>query len=244
VPQLRSRLLGQEVVEPPAGEVARYTELRYSSAGGRGTSLACGCLKKRGQAPIADVMNAPGQDFIHRLRMIGGSDSWRKGALAGQWTAEELSRREDWELFHGLKMGPGDIDHVAVSKDGVFVFETKFTNHAWRLQGEALWGAVGDHLASVARRAWRVAGHLRRTGVSEVTPVLVVWGTQPDGSPPIQPAGNVTVVWARNPDWVFLIEGVPIAAETVSKAVSELRSFQEGQPGADGPKQVGMASGG
>jgi hypothetical protein len=189
------------------------------------------------------VVGGGAVDFVYRMRMIDGSDSWRKGALGEQWTADELKRRKNWTVFHGLRMGPGDIDHVAVSEDGVFVFETKFTTHPWRLRGDALQGAVADHLASVARRAWRVTGHLGRVGVSLVTPVLVVWGPQPEGSPPIQQAGNVTVVWARNPDWVFQLEGEPIFAETASKATAELRTFQERQLASDQPKQVGIASG-
>jgi hypothetical protein len=172
-------------------------------------------------------------DFVYRLRTLDGSDSRRKGALAEQWTAEELNRRKNWTVFHNLEMGPGDTDHIAVSEDGIFLFETRFTTHEWRLQGDALRGAVGDHLASVSRRAWRVTHHLRRAGVAEVTPVLVVWGVSPSGSP-IQVAGNVTVVWAQSPDWVFLLEGTALDPATTSKAKAELRSFQERQLASTG----------
>lgn len=70
------------------------------------------------------------------ITSVDGSWSWRVGADAERWTAEELARLgparqvEHHLVFTGKRQGKrwySDVDHVAVGPPGVLAVSTKWT---------------------------------------------------------------------------------------------------------------------
>lgn len=77
------------------------------------------------------------------ITSVDGSWSWRVGADAERWTAEELARLGPaWQVEHHLvftgkrqgKRWYSDVDHVAVGPPGVLAVSTKWTADEWDLE--------------------------------------------------------------------------------------------------------------
>jgi hypothetical protein len=104
----------------------------------------------------------------------GLSHFWGRGGEAA--TAQELEsrrrRRQGWTVVHGLQLGGGDVDHVAVGGRGVVTIETKWTSAPWRVVRGRLVGPWGDPVAQARRNAWRVAQLLK----TRAEAVVLVWG--------------------------------------------------------------------
>lgn len=130
-----------------------------------------------------------------------GSATWRIGADAEAWTAEELrGLGSSWHIEHAVPFPehghPVDIDHVAVGPHGVLAVETKWTSHAVDLTAKRLAPEVEKAVRQAGDNAGRVSGLLRRVDpTTKVIPVVVYWG--PNVIPPTTPVrreGDVRLV--------------------------------------------------
>lgn len=100
------------------------------------------------------------------------------GDLAEQWTASELRplRRAGWRLVNHVRLRPWDIDHVLIGPGGAWAVETKWSAKPWQLTPPE------DRVRAAARQALANARDLRLwtgfrgAGVSDVHPVVVLWG--------------------------------------------------------------------
>ncbi len=101
-------------------------------------------------------------------------------AGAERFTASSLRRlrRRGWFSVDHIEFHRSDIDHVVAGPGGVFAVETKWTNYDWRIND----GSFNDEYAQKAVRqcregASKISSLLRsRRLVSEVRPLLVIWG--------------------------------------------------------------------
>lgn len=116
------------------------------------------------------------------------------GALGESSTAEELDkaikRGYVWSAVHNIEVGR-DVDHLVLSPSGVLALESK-----WRFRGaDDRWlsWAAGEAAASASK----AKSVLRSKGVDHVTevrPVLVVWGGARRELPQVQTFHGVDVV--------------------------------------------------
>ncbi len=124
---------------------------------------------------------------------LGGhvsSISWMQGVW-GEWDTEDVldTLGVGWVVEHDIERPRGNWDHVAVSRAGVFLIDTKWTKDRARVDGDAL--RVGRRVsypgASFRGAAVELRDTLHRmTGDPPwVTAVVAVWGefeqTQIDG---------------------------------------------------------------
>lgn len=115
-----------------------------------------------------------------------GSWSWRVGAQAERWTAEEVRRLgRRWRFRYnmvfvgggvGQKTWVTDIDCVATGPHGVLAVSTKWTGDAWNLDNPQ-----DDWLIAAAKQASLNATKLRRqvshaVPNAPVVPLVVCWG--------------------------------------------------------------------
>jgi hypothetical protein len=107
-----------------------------------------------------------------------GSSTWRMGAEAERWTAEELAGLGGtWRSVHAIGLRFGDVDHVVIGAGGAYAIETKWTSQTWRVRDLTKGGRL-DHAAD---QVWnnRRAVEARLRAYHErmpVTPVIVLWG--------------------------------------------------------------------
>lgn len=112
-----------------------------------------------------------------------GSSTWRMGAQAERWTAEQLGRLGgDWRTVHAIGLPFGDVDHVAIGPGGAYAIETKWSSETWRVRDFA----KGRRLDRAADQVWnnrRAVQSRLRTYYERVpvTPVIVLWGKTEDG---------------------------------------------------------------
>lgn len=114
---------------------------------------------------------------------------WMKGRDGERDVAARLEvlRSEGFEIFHGLRIGRGDVDHVVVGPTGVFVLETK----AWsRISGPGAEERLGEGAKRTVRKAIGVRGLCG--GHPFVHAVVVMAGAGSDR--PVRPLGGATVV--------------------------------------------------
>lgn len=115
-----------------------------------------------------------------------GTTSRSMGATAEQWTASELRvlRKHGWKVVNHLALHLWDIDHVAVGRGGVFAVESKWSARGWSLDrsDQHLRRAL-DQVKGNARnlRLWH---DFKSEGVTEVQPVLFLWGGASTTKPP------------------------------------------------------------
>jgi hypothetical protein len=123
------------------------------------------------------------------LLEASGARSWAIGAVAEEWTAEELDKLGvAWRRLDCVPFGEQfDVDHVLVSAQGVFAVETKFTNVPWTVTSSD--PGFGRAVANAAWKARKIRFLLRSSGAPTVTPMLVIWGS---GAPVID--GGATLV--------------------------------------------------
>lgn len=109
---------------------------------------------------------------------VTGTAPTMMGDLAEQWTASELRplRRAGWRLVNHVRLRPWDIDHVLIGPGGAWAVETKWSAKPWQLTPPE------DRVRAAARQARDNARDLRlwtgfrSAGVSDVHPVVVLWG--------------------------------------------------------------------
>jgi hypothetical protein len=104
-----------------------------------------------------------------------GTGPTMAGEYAEQWTAQELRSLLD----HGYRLanhvdvdGRGDADHVLIGPGGLFVLETKWSASPWE-PTDRFFAAPVAQVQARARSTWL---QVKRYGVEDVTPVLVLWG--------------------------------------------------------------------
>lgn len=132
---------------------------------------------------------------------FSGSAGLLMGALAEQWSAAELRRLQDhgWRLVNGVRLRPWDIDHVLVGPGGIVAVETKWQGRGWVLDPPE------DRVLGAARQAagnardLRLWGKLRAAGVTEVRPLVILWGASTNGGSRsfLDPSTGTRVVPAR-----------------------------------------------
>lgn len=148
----------------------------------------------------ADLTAAAGALSYWVLQATGTAPTLM-GALGEQLTASELRplQRSGWRLVNHLTLRTWDIDHVLIGPGGAYALETKWSAHPWALTPPE------DRIRTAARQA-RDNAHdlqrwadLRRTGITHVTPVVMLWGagTRPDDTPPSRPSTDVHVDGVR-----------------------------------------------
>lgn len=85
-----------------------------------------------------------------------------------------------WRVFHDVRLGLENADHVVVGPRGVFSVEVK--NYSGRILATP--GGLfthGQRNDAAVRQAWRQARKLRELLGVEVTPLLVFAGGEPEG---------------------------------------------------------------
>jgi hypothetical protein len=98
------------------------------------------------------------------------------GGAAEKSTVDELTPllEHGYRLINHSGLGSGDIDHVLVGPGGVFVLETKWSGSEWELDRPRSWEGRAIH--RLEKDAHFLALTLKAEGVSDATPVLVLWG--------------------------------------------------------------------
>lgn len=168
------------------------------------------------------------------LTSADGSASWRIGAQAEQWTAEELEGLgPSWRIEHNVPFpGPShvvDVDHVAVGPHGVLAMETKWTSHAVDLGARRLAPEVAKAIEQARANAGRVRGLLRRVNVAtDVIPVVVYWGPKVT-PPPIsvrREDGVRLVAGRRGSEWRPLLSLDRLDEADIDRLASRVRDWR------------------
>jgi hypothetical protein len=170
------------------------------------------------------------------------SGSWPKlwGAAGETFTADEFARtrrrKQGWRIFHGLRIGGIEIDHIAVGPGGILAVETKFVSSGrWRLTATGIAGAIGDPLKQtrISREKAQTFLRVSTTGGQlpvDVIAVLVVWGP---GSPPI-PGGHAELegvhVFSGNDErtWRRWLDVDRVQPQLADQAAESLERFASG----------------
>jgi hypothetical protein len=113
--------------------------------------------------------------LVNMIVIQTGTGPTMAGELAEQWTAQELRKLTP----HGYRLanhvdvdGRGDADHVLVGPGGLFVLETKWSATEWTPEDRFF----AMPLAQARGRARNTWLQVKRHGVEQATPVLVLWG--------------------------------------------------------------------
>lgn len=131
---------------------------------------------------------------------MDGSVSWRIGADAERWTANELDRLGDsWHVEHNVPFPengiPLDVDHIAIGPYGVLAVETKWTSSHIDLGARHLEKEVKKAAKQAEDNAGRVRGLLMRVADIDVIPMVVFWGPHVTAAAtPVQYEGKVRIV--------------------------------------------------
>jgi hypothetical protein len=184
------------------------------------------------------------------ITSVDGSWSWRVGADAERWTAEELARLgPGWQIEHhlvftGTRRGErwySDIDHVAVGPPGVLAVSTKWTGDDWDLDQPEVHPRIRAAADQLEKNVRRLEGFLHQAvPAARIIPLLVCWG------PGVHPArdgrvirvGEVRVVSGVQADlWRPLLsaerlnpEQVTELAEAVRRWIAKHEDWRAGQP--------------
>lgn len=171
---------------------------------------------------------------------VTGTSPTLMGAQAEQWTASELRplQRQGWRVVHHVSLRAWDIDHVLLGPGGAFAVETKWSSNEWTIEPGDPWVAQAVRQVTGNARDLRLWSPLRKAGIREVQPVLILWGAglRCAGAPavPVVIDGVVVVpgpaaaVWRRAlPDDILTAEQVD-AGWRVLDAQVRVRDEREG----------------
>jgi hypothetical protein len=110
-----------------------------------------------------------------------GTYGLEAGADAEVRTSKALAKlkTDGAEVFDHVEFDGYDVDHVLVHPSGVFVIETKYTDRPVDLSGRTTEGMLGDWASCAHRRARKIESLLKLANrfVVDITPIVVVWGT-------------------------------------------------------------------
>lgn len=178
-PQLRRHTLmmvapGNYVYGTPAGSLHRAQAAQQVQAlvAGLGGGVIGGALGFAVGQPLlgavlgfgafAGVVGAAARNRLGRLR---------SGAHGEQATAAALRHISDAAVFHDVRIGQENADHVVVTHQGIFVIETKNLAQC-QVSRRGLW-VRGSERQDIVRQARRQAGKLGAALYVKVTPVVV-----------------------------------------------------------------------
>jgi hypothetical protein len=188
---------------------------------------------------------------------LSGSAARLMGALAEQWTAADLRpmQKSGWRLVNGLRLRPWDIDHLLAGPGGVFAVETKWQSSPWRLHQPE------SRIRDAAEQAANNAADLRkwvsttRARITQVTPVVVLWGSFPKDAelaPFHEPRTGVLVIpgrclttWRRglldDPKRLLEAEQLDQYWQALSEQVA--RTDAHDGPAPIGPRRIALQTG-
>ena len=133
----------------------------------------------------------------HQVVVESGSSTRDMGALAEQWTSNDLKllRRRGWRVINHIVLRHWDIDHVAIGPGGLLVVQTKWSSDEAALPRPDL----GDGRPEGGRRR-RKADAQGATGPAPTRAVVVVWGpaARRDDALPSEAVAGVHVVAGRH----------------------------------------------
>ena len=132
----------------------------------------------------------------HQVVVESGSSTRDMGALAEQWTSNDLKllRRRGWRVINHIVLRHWDIDHVAIGPGGLLVVQTKWSSDE---------AALRD-LTSVTAGLRADAEDVRlmlKARLAQLRPaVVVVWGpaARRDDALPSEAVAGVHVVAGRH----------------------------------------------
>lgn len=161
---------------------------------------------------------------------VDGSASWRIGADAEQWTANELHRLgEAWEITHNVPF-PGtrylqDVDHVAIGPYGVLAVETKWTSATVDLGAKRLPKDIQNAVRQAEANAGRVRGLLSRVAEIDVIPLVVFWGRDvTPATEPVRREGTVRIVAGKQAElWRPRLDAERLEVEMVARLSARVR---------------------
>lgn len=172
------------------------------------------------------------------ITSVDGSWSWRVGANAERWTAEELARLGPaWQIEHhlvftGTRGGErwySDVDHVAVGPPGVFAVSTKWTADEWDLDQPELHPRVKAAADQLEKNVRRLGGFLHQAvPVARMIPLLVCWGpgVRPASDGRVVRAGEVRVVAGVQADlWRPLLSAERLNSDQVTELAEAVRRW-------------------
>lgn len=159
-----------------------------------------------------------------------GQEKTRLGAAAERWTSAALrkARRAGWKVVDAIPFDGYDIDHVAVSRFGVFAIETKFTSIAWRDIAGELEAPFCDPIDQALRNARTVKLLLRSLGIDvDVMPVLAVWGAGSRTLSATNIHGVIVLVGRESRDWIRALptRGACLDEAGIGAVVRALEAF-------------------
>lgn len=151
---------------------------------------------------------------------VTGTAPTMMGDLAEQWTASELRglRRKGWRLVNQLALRPWDIDHVLIGPGGAVVVETKWTATTWQLDppDDRVRRAVEQARSNA--RDLRLWGPWRAAGVTDVRPVVMLWGTGSNQLETIDLDGVAVVPGPAAQAWLEQLPSHGVSADQVDHA--------------------------
>ena len=176
-----------------------------------------------------------------------GSATWRIGAQAEQWTADELAALGPaWRVEHDVPFPDRtyivDVDHVAIGPHGVLAVETRWTSHELDLGARCLAPELANAIGRAQASAGRVSGLIRRVNVwVDVIPVVGYCG--PHVIPPTEPVrvvdGVRVVAGKQGDDWRPRLSETRLDVGEIDQLTVRVRDWRIKQEN----KTVGIAVG-
>ena len=169
----------------------------------------------------------------HQVVVESGSSTRDMGALAEQWTSNDLKllRRRGWRVINHVVLRRWDIDHVAIGPGGLLVVQTKWSSD------EAAMRDLTSVTADLRADAEDVRLMLKaRLGSAPTTAVIVVWGpaARRDSAFPSEAVAGVHVVAGRHLAGLLkTFDGLGVDAEAVERAWETLSKHVERRDARD-----------
>ena len=169
------------------------------------------------------------------------------GDQAERWTAGELRklRRHGYKVVNGMMLKSWDIDHVLLGPGGAYAVETKWSATPWNVRSERVRDAA--HRVAGNARSLQLWAELKAIGITDVGPVLVLWGpgTADPATPAVSMVDGVTVVLGpRTGQWTSTLGTQRLTAAQVSEGWLALAAHtdrrEERNPVAAPPLSVGQ----
>lgn len=163
---------------------------------------------------VGAALTGAGAAVAYLVTQATGTGPTIMGATGEQWTASELRplRKRGWKIVNHLALQKWDIDHVVVGPPGSWAIETKWSARPWLVEPPE------QRVRVAAERARRNATNLRlwhpftRAGVTEVEPLLILWG-------PADEEGSEAV--AHRVDGVLVLRGTEGTAEWRRRVIQQ-----------------------
>lgn len=175
--------------------------------------------------------------FAFAFLFAGGGALLLAGSYGEAYTQEELDRAikagRVWSVVHNIELVTMDIDHLVLSPAGVLALETK-----WRFKGaHRQWLGVAVEQADATARKARSVLRSRDIGhVTQVRPVLVVWGGGRRDLPDAQVVSGVDVVRVDAlADWLRRCDRGLLAQDHAEVLHQRLTSFARARRAAMAP---------